>query len=116
MIVDDLYLIRIPILPAEAHTPLVIDADAVLPLPFAPQSLQSVSWGNPEVLQRTGAMQIQEFPPRHSLNCPKPWNIEIIKQCRCVASGEGPNHGLIVLRITYSIKLAGQTAKPSFAE
>ena len=32
------------ICPFEAHTPLLVNADAELPLPIAPQSLKAVTW------------------------------------------------------------------------
>ncbi len=42
MIVRDLGIVDIPLLPAEAHAPLVIDADIVLPRPVAGTFFESI--------------------------------------------------------------------------
>jgi hypothetical protein len=42
VIVDDLYVMGVPVLPDEAHPPLVVDADAVLALAVLRQLLEPV--------------------------------------------------------------------------
>ena len=42
MVVDDFNVVRAVVTPDEAHTPLVVDANAVLPLAIALQHLQLV--------------------------------------------------------------------------
>ncbi len=41
VIVHDLDVVRVPVSPHETETPLVVDTDAVLPLPLAAQSFQN---------------------------------------------------------------------------
>jgi DNA primase len=41
----------VPVLPAEAHAPLVIDADAMLPRAVAPQLLQAIVGRDAEVIR-----------------------------------------------------------------
>jgi len=59
MIINDLNVEGVPILPGEAYSPLVIDADAVLPGAVAFQRLQPVAGRYPQILQGPGAMEIQ---------------------------------------------------------
>lgn len=47
MVVDDLYPVRIAVLPDEADAPLVVDTNAVLPCPVALQRFKPVSGGKP---------------------------------------------------------------------
>lgn len=54
--------------PHEANTPLVIDAKAVLPGAVAGELLQPVAWRGSQVAQVAGAVQVQQLPPRRSLN------------------------------------------------
>jgi hypothetical protein len=59
MIVDDLDVKDIAVFPAKADPPLIIDADAVLPLALALESFEPISWRNPEILESERLMQIQ---------------------------------------------------------
>ena len=42
VIIRDLDLVRVPVLPPEAHPILIVDANTLLPRAIFPQSLQSV--------------------------------------------------------------------------
>jgi len=44
MIIYDFYFISISVCPAETDTPLVIDANAMLPLTIACKFLQTIPW------------------------------------------------------------------------
>ena len=40
MVIDNLYIMSVPVAPDEAHAPLIIDPDRILPAPVALQSLR----------------------------------------------------------------------------
>src|SRR5258706_11741463 len=44
VVVHDLHVFRAAVTPHEAHAPLVVDADAVLPVAVAMQPLEPVLW------------------------------------------------------------------------
>ena len=48
--------------PAEAQSPLVIDADAVLTGPVAGQRLQPLTGRDPRILEINRAVQLRQFP------------------------------------------------------
>ena len=68
MVVDDLDLPRCPVVPGEANAPLVVDADGVLPSPFASQGLQAVARRNTQVIELAGCIDHQELRSRPLLN------------------------------------------------
>ncbi len=51
MIVDDLDVVGVPVLPDEAHTPLIIDPDALLTFPAPPQCFELISGRIPQVIE-----------------------------------------------------------------
>ena len=54
VVVNDLYLTHPALEPDEAHPPLVVDTDAMLPSSVPLQGLQPVARGRPQVLQPGG--------------------------------------------------------------
>jgi hypothetical protein len=92
MVINDLDVVDISLSPGEANPPFVIDPDTMLPLAVAFQSLKPVAWRNLQVLERFGAMEIQELPPRDSLKAPKAWDIQVSKQNFCVPGSKGADH------------------------
>ncbi len=50
MIIDNLYVVGIPISPLKANTPLVVDPDAVLACTIVGEFLQAICGWNPEIL------------------------------------------------------------------
>ena len=52
MIVGDLDVVGVALSPAKAHSPLIVDADAVLSVPLARELLQLIAWWNPQILER----------------------------------------------------------------
>jgi len=67
MIVDDLNVIRVAVLPAEADTPLVIDADAMLSDSVTPKLLETVTRGNTKILEGFGSVDGDELPQHRPL-------------------------------------------------
>ena len=92
MVINDLDVVDISLSPGEAYLPFVIDPDTMLPLAIAFQSLKPVAWRNLQVLERLGAMEIQELPPRDSLKAPKARDIQVSKQNFCVPGSKGADH------------------------
>jgi hypothetical protein len=93
MVVRNFHVERILALPAEAKAPLVIDADAVLPGAVAFQGIQVVAIGHAQIIQASGLMQQQQFPPRDTLNLRRqPPREFIIEQFLSFVTGEAANH------------------------
>ncbi len=68
MIVHNFHCVRARF-PPEANSPLLIDADAVLPTAIAFQGFQLVSRWHREFSQLRGRVQLQEFSPGCPLKC-----------------------------------------------
>ena len=67
MVVDDFDSIRAGCSPDEAEAELVVDADAVLACAITPQGLQSVAFGNAQVVQTARDLQLPELAACHAL-------------------------------------------------
>ena len=64
MVIDDLDALRRALAPDEADSPLIVDADTVLTLPAAAQSLKAVSRNRGHVLQFPCVVQHPHLPYR----------------------------------------------------
>jgi hypothetical protein len=51
MIVSYFDSIRITFVPSEAYSPLIADADTVLPLPIARQPFKAIAGGDPQIIE-----------------------------------------------------------------
>ena len=71
VIVDDLNLVSVTFGPNETEAPLVVDANAVLPLAIATKLLQMVARRHPQVMQGLRVVQHYELAPRGILNAHK---------------------------------------------
>ena len=60
MIVNDLD-VGIGTVPSKAHPPLLVDSNAVRPLPITSELLQTIAWRNPEVFKRFRRVYGGEF-------------------------------------------------------
>ena len=56
MVVDDLDVIRVPVLPAKADAPLIVDANTVLARAVAFELFESVAGRHTQVLQLLGGI------------------------------------------------------------
>jgi hypothetical protein len=65
MVVHDLNVTRIRIDPAETDSPLVIDPNAVLPLPATSESFQVIPRNHAQICERRCSMELVQFPLRH---------------------------------------------------
>jgi len=68
MVIGDFDPIRVAIRPRKTDSPLVVDADAVLPFPVAPEALQPVSRRHPKVFEVTGIIQYSQLATADALN------------------------------------------------
>ncbi len=57
VIIYDLYAVGVPIPPFKADTPLVVDADAILPCSISTQLSQAIGRWDTQIVQRDGAVQ-----------------------------------------------------------
>jgi len=77
VIVHDLHIVRITIFPDEAYPILIVDSNAMLPPAVPFQNFQPVSGRHPQVLQRPGAMEIQELPASAPLESSEPRHVPV---------------------------------------
>ena len=61
MVVSDFDLVGLAVCPAEAKAVLVVDADAMLALSVSFKWLQPVSWRDPQVVKRSGGLELGEL-------------------------------------------------------
>jgi hypothetical protein len=66
MVIDDLDFVRMAILPYEAHSPLLVDADAVLAFPVCCQGLKPIPWRHLQILELHGRVHLHELPERNT--------------------------------------------------
>ncbi len=74
MVIDDFDVVCVSIQPAEADTPLVVDAYAVLSLAVALERFETISGRNPQIPQTAGLAQVQELAPRRPFDRPEACN------------------------------------------
>ncbi len=68
MIGDDGDIARSSVFPGETNPPLVIDANAPLARPVAPQAFEPVAWRHPEIAERTRRMQQAQLAQGNALD------------------------------------------------
>lgn len=61
VVIDDLNVLRTFRGPHEAHAPLVVDANTVLAFAVTEKRLQSVTWGNAQILQHMSGVKHAQF-------------------------------------------------------
>ena len=64
MVIRDFDVVRIPGLPMKADSILIVDPDAVLPLPITAEPLKAVSERNRKLANIANAVNLRELPPR----------------------------------------------------
>jgi len=96
MITHNLHVKRIGPSPAKTDPPLIVDADAVLSLPFPLEGLQAVPGRGSKVAQLHGAVQLAQFPARGPFNGDKAWHALALVESLGIAAAKGPDHLCIV--------------------
>ena len=64
----------------------------MLPLAVAFQRLQPAAWGDPQVLQGPGAMEVQQLPAGDSLKGSTPGHVHVSEQRAGLLGPERSNH------------------------
>jgi hypothetical protein len=67
MIVHDLDVVRVGILPPKTDSPLIVDANAVLPGAIAFQLFQTIAGRAPQVVKRLGRIDEDELAQHRTL-------------------------------------------------
>jgi hypothetical protein len=65
VVINDLHILSALSAPAEADSPLIIDPDAVLPLPVTPQDLQPIAGRNAQVIEAGGDLKLAQLATSH---------------------------------------------------
>jgi hypothetical protein len=79
--------------PAEAETPLVIDADAVLSGAIASQGFEAVTWRNPQMIETRGGVQLVELHLGGGLDIAREFfGADEIEDLLGFGIGEAPDH------------------------
>ena len=72
MVVRYLYPLGTSVAPHKAYSPLVVDANRVLPRPITFESLETVAWRYPKVIQIRRVVQHHQLQLRLSLDSMRP--------------------------------------------
>jgi len=100
MVINNFDIVDIAAFPFETDSPLIIYANAVLPLPVTFQSFQLIAGRLSEVLKSSGAVQIKQLPARLPFENLKTSNPTIIKENGGVPTSKRFDHMQRVLRLT----------------
>ena len=104
MIVDDFYIVRIPVSPTKADSPLVVDAYAVLTFPVAAELLETIRWWNTKVIECISRIQNQELPQRNALKGPELAGVPPLEDFFRLLAAESLDHGRMITRGDNSVK------------
>jgi len=100
MVINNFDIVDIAAFPFKTDSPLIIYANAVLPLPITFQDFQLIAWRLSEILERSGAVQIKQLPTRLPFEGLKTSNPTIIKENGSVPTSKRFDHMQRVLRLT----------------
>ena len=92
MIIRNLHLVGVSVAPHETDTPLVVDADTVLPRTVTFQRMEPATRRNSQIHQTFGRVQHQELAPRRVPNVHELTNILIVEKPLRVGALEGLYH------------------------
>ena len=93
MAIDDLNVVGMAPLEAEAYAPLIVDADAPLPDPIALQLLQLVIGGNTQVFRLFCPVEHRQLAQSHALDIHETGNPLAFEQGFSVGALERRDHG-----------------------
>jgi len=83
MVIDNLDIGGVAVCPDKAHTPLIIDANAVLSgaIPF--QGFQPIAWRGTQKLQRLRSSQLRQLALGHALDRPEAARLPTLEELLC---------------------------------
>jgi len=94
MVINNLYISGAAALESKTNTPLIVNANAPLPLPFTLQRFKSVARWRSQVFDSFSNIQQREFPHCNGLNAGEPPNALADKHGFRIPTFEGHNHDL----------------------
>jgi hypothetical protein len=87
MVIDDLDFMCVATPPRKADTPLIVDANTVLPFAVTPQGLKVIAWRRCQIAQFRCAVELTQFASGHKLNRAKPLlGLAVVKALRLLAA------------------------------
>ena len=93
VVINDLYVVRMIRVPTEADSPLVIDADAMLPLSTSRKGFQPISGGRAEIIDRRGRVNLTKLPVDSPLDVIGDGSCALaVEQLLGFGIAEAPNH------------------------
>src|ERR1035438_4494978 len=104
MVVGNLHVAGISILPDETDAVLVVDSDAVLPLPRAFQGFQAVARNRCQIAKRSRLVQMHELTEDGLFDGPKLLRRLLLKYLFGFSVAKRLNHELIVYRYSVNCK------------
>jgi len=104
MIVHDLNFVSVTLPPHEAETPLVVNADAILPLPVAMQRFQAIARRSCQVAQFGGTVQLPELSSGDAFDSLKAAARLPTVKSPGLGAAERLDHDLIVFRLAFNVK------------
>jgi len=88
MVIDNLYIGWATVRPDKAHTPLIVDANAVLTSAIPFQGLQPIAWRGTQKLQRLRGRQLRQLALGHSLDRPEAARLPALEERLCLLALE----------------------------
>src|SRR5712692_6313006 len=92
MIVGNFHVVGVPVPPHKANAPLVIDSDAVLPLPVTVQRLQPVARNGGQIPKFSRSIEHLELPKGRAFDGMKPPDSFAPEQPLRVTASEALDH------------------------
>lgn len=96
MIINNFDFISVAALPTKANPPLVIDANAVLPVPVTLQRLEPIPRRAGQILKDDGAVQLPQLSLSNPLDGAKTGYTFPMMEVLGILTVEAPNHALTV--------------------
>lgn len=94
VIIRDSHVEGVAVLPAKTDSPLVIDADAVLPTPGSFQRLEAIGRRDPEVMEHHRVVKHAQLSARRCLDVRmQAAGRRAFSDQTCLGIGEVPDHG-----------------------
>jgi len=101
VVIDDFDIEHVAILESETDTPLIVHADAMLPLAITLQSLQPIARRGAQKVQCGGGVQLRQFALGNGLDGTEAARTHAFEQRLGVFAAKGPDHAAysITLRV-----------------
>ena len=102
MIIHDLYLVRSCLSPTEAYAKLIVDSNAVLPLPISLQSFKSIARGHTKIANVRCRVDLIKLAERRTPEGPgaRPPRCRGVLPIEDILGPAAPDHFIILARIS----------------